>query len=160
KRELEDAVLALTVAGDFVGEPAPLVGYDLIHLATEVGDGLLDPLAHRAKTLFVDGGRAEIHELVRSHSVTILPFLGLAADLWPGAKRRRTQKARPYGIREVYGTEQQNASSQGDRQGLERPSSRRHPRMRTLRPTHDAGGGERGLGDSRMRQPAPPRRPV
>src|SRR5437762_7008711 len=29
KRELEDAVLALTVAGDFVGEPAPLVGYDL-----------------------------------------------------------------------------------------------------------------------------------
>src|SRR2546428_9593708 len=108
KRKLDDTVLAVTVVGDLVGEPALLVGYDLFDLAAQVGDGLLDALAHRAKTLFVDGGRAEIHELVRPHSVTILPFHGLAADLWPGAKRRRTQKARR--SRPVYGTEQQNAS--------------------------------------------------
>ena len=77
------------MVGDLVGESALLVGNDLLDLAAEVGDGLLDSFADRAKTLFVDGGRAEIHELVRSHSVTILPFHGLAADLWPGAKRRR-----------------------------------------------------------------------
>src|SRR5438876_9747408 len=108
QRKLDDTVLTVTVVGDLVSEPALLVGYDLLDLAAQVGDGLLDPLAHRAKTLFVDGGRAEIHELVRSHSLTILPFHGLAADLWPGAKRRRTQKARR--SRQVKGTEHQNAS--------------------------------------------------
>src|SRR2546423_1734686 len=106
--EFDDAVLAVAVVGDLVGEPALLIGYDLVDLAAEVGDGLLDALAHRAKALFVDGGRAEVHELVRSHSVTILPFHGLAADLWPGAKRRRARKTRQ--SRQVYGTEHQNAS--------------------------------------------------
>src|SRR5256885_5050050 len=113
KREFDHAVLAVTVVSDLVGEPALLVGYDLLDLPAEIGDRLLEPLAHRAETLFVDGGRAEIHELVRSHSVTILPFHGLAADLWHGAKRRRTQKARRYGIAEEHGTGQQNGSSQG-----------------------------------------------
>src|SRR5438876_6988689 len=65
QRKLDDTVLAVTVVGDLVGEPAFLVGDDLLDLAAQVGDGLLDTLAHRAKTLFVDGGRAEIHELVR-----------------------------------------------------------------------------------------------
>src|SRR5712692_7152057 len=108
--EFDDTVLAVTVVGDLVGEPALLVGYDLLDLAAEVGDGLLDALAHRAQTLFVDVGRAEVHELVRSHSLTVLPFHGLAADLWPGAKRRRARKARRYDARPVYRTEQQNAS--------------------------------------------------
>src|SRR5256885_11940365 len=108
QREFDDAVLAVTVVGDLVGESALLVGDDLLDLAAEGGDGLLDSFADRAKALFVDGGRAEIHELVRSHSVTILPFHGLAADLWPGAKRRRAQETRR--SRPVYGTEQRNAS--------------------------------------------------
>src|SRR6267378_4318052 len=108
QRKFDDAVLAVTVVGALVSEPTLLVRNDLLDLAAEVGDGLLDPLAHRAEALFVDGGRAEIHELVRAHSLTVLPFHGLAADLWPGAKRRRAQEARR--SRPVYGTGQQNAS--------------------------------------------------
>src|SRR5437867_6275016 len=108
QREFDDAVLAVTVVRDLVGEPALLVGNDFLDLAAEIGDGLLNPLAHRAEALFVDGGRTEVHELVGSHSLTVLPFHGLAADLWPGAKRRRAQKARPSAS--VYGTQQQNAS--------------------------------------------------
>src|SRR5207253_6540012 len=94
QRKFDDAVLAVAVVGDLVGKPAFRDGNDLLDLAAEIGDGLLDALAHRADTLFVDGGRAEIHELVRSHSVTALPFHGLAASLWLGAKRRRARKAR------------------------------------------------------------------
>src|SRR4029079_11661517 len=105
QREFNDAVLAVTVVGDFVGEAALLVGYDLLDLAAKVGDGLLDTLAHRAKTLFVDGRRAEVHELVRSHRLTV-PSPGLAAGLWSGAKRRRVQRTRRYEVGPVYGTGQ------------------------------------------------------
>src|SRR5438093_11891060 len=102
QRKFDDAVLAITVVRDLVGEPALRVGNDLLDLAAEAGDGLLDALAHRAEALFVDGGRAEIHELVRSHLPTV-PFHGLAADLWSGAKRRRARMARRSG--QVYGSE-------------------------------------------------------
>src|SRR2546430_5965401 len=67
QRKLDDTVLAVTVVGDLVGESALLVGDDLLDLAAEGGDGLLDALAHSAEALFVDGRRAEVHELVRSH---------------------------------------------------------------------------------------------
>ena len=67
QREFDDAVLALTVVGDLVGEPSFCDRNDLVDLAAEIGDGLLDALAHRADALFVDGGRAEVHKLVRSH---------------------------------------------------------------------------------------------
>src|SRR5882762_3393698 len=67
QREFDDAVLAVAVVGDLVGEPALLIVYDLLDLAAEIRDGLLDALAHRAETLFVDCGRTEVHELVRSH---------------------------------------------------------------------------------------------
>src|SRR5438874_3812020 len=80
ERKFEDAVLAVPVVGDLVGEPALLVRNDLLDLAAEVGDRLLDPLAHRAQALFVDGRRTEIHELVWTHSLTVLPFHGLAAE--------------------------------------------------------------------------------
>src|SRR5882762_9954122 len=93
QRKFDDTVLAVTVVSDLVGQPALLIGNDLLDLAAEIADRLLDALAHRAEALFVDSGRAEVHELVRSHSV-IVPFPGLAADLWPGAKRRRAQEAR------------------------------------------------------------------
>src|SRR2546423_12576046 len=68
QRKFDDAVLAVAAVGDLVGKPALLVGYDFLDLAAEIGDRLLDPLAHRAKTLFVDGRGADVHELVRSHS--------------------------------------------------------------------------------------------
>src|SRR3989442_1258733 len=71
QRKFDDAVLAVAVVGDLVGEPAFRDGNDLLHLAAEVGDGLLDTLAHRADALFVDGWWAEVHELVWSHSVTV-----------------------------------------------------------------------------------------
>src|SRR6267143_319541 len=62
QREFDDAVLAVTVVGDLVGEPTLLVGDDLVDLAAEGGDRLLDALAHGAEALFVDGRRAEVHE--------------------------------------------------------------------------------------------------
>jgi len=88
QRELDDAVLAVAVVGDLVGETALRVGRGLLDLPAEAVDGLLEPPADRAKALLVGGGRAEIHELVRSHSLSG-PFHGLAAGLRPGAKRRR-----------------------------------------------------------------------
>src|SRR2546427_2863920 len=94
KRELDDAVLAVTVVRDLVREPALGVRNDLLDLAAEVGDGLLEAVAHRAETLLVDGGRAEVHELVWAHLVAGFPFPGLAARPWPGAKRRRGQRPR------------------------------------------------------------------
>src|SRR5205823_12589079 len=47
ERKFEDAVLAVPVVGDLVGEPALLVRNDQIGRAAEVGDRLLDPLADR-----------------------------------------------------------------------------------------------------------------
>jgi hypothetical protein len=67
EREFDDAVLAVTVVGDLVGKPAFRDGNHLLDLAAKIGDGLLDALAYRADALFVDGGRTEVHELVRSH---------------------------------------------------------------------------------------------
>jgi hypothetical protein len=67
KRKFDNAVLTVTVVGDLVGEPAFCDRNDLLDLAAESGDGLLYALAHSADALFVDAGRAEVHELVRSH---------------------------------------------------------------------------------------------
>ena len=38
KREFDDAVLAVTVVGDLVGEPAFRNGNDLLDLAAKIGD--------------------------------------------------------------------------------------------------------------------------
>src|SRR2546430_10330864 len=111
EREFDDAVLAVAVVRDLVGE-APLgEGQNLLHLPTEGSDGLLDALADRAKALFVDGGGTQIHELVWPHWSIDRPFLGLAADLWPGAKRRRGQLPRRMYVADGKEGRKQSASS-------------------------------------------------
>src|SRR6266550_7168797 len=54
KRELDDPVLPVAVVRDLVREPALRRRHDLLDLAAEVADGLLDPLADRADPLFVE----------------------------------------------------------------------------------------------------------
>src|SRR5687768_15570809 len=88
QRKLEDAVVTVTVVLELVCEPAARRWGHLVDLAPEGRDRVLEPLAHSSQPLFVGGRGKEIHELVRPHSVRC-PFPGLAADLWPGAKRHR-----------------------------------------------------------------------
>src|SRR5881396_2760041 len=116
QRELEDAIVAVTVVRDLVGETAAGRRRDLLDLPTEAGDGGLETLAHRAKTLFVGGRGHEVHQLVRSHLIRRIPFPGLAADLWPGAKRRRGTG--PRRSCPLYGSRGRAASSLCHRQGL------------------------------------------
>ena len=73
---------------ELVCEPATCRRRHLVDLAPERGDRVLQPVAHSGQPLFVGGRGEEIHELVWAHSVRF-PFPGLAAGLWPGAKRRR-----------------------------------------------------------------------
>src|SRR2546428_2655960 len=108
EREFDDAVLTVAVVRDLVGK-APLGdGQNLLDLPTEGSDGLLDALADRAEALLLDGRGTEIHELVWPHWAIDRPFLGFAADQWPGAKRRRGQVPRRMYV--VYGRERRNAS--------------------------------------------------
>src|SRR5687768_14718083 len=88
QRELEHAVMTITVVRELVCEPAARRWRHFVDLAPEGGDGVLEPLAHGSKPFFVGGRGKQIHELVGPHSVR-RPFPGLAADLWSGAKRRR-----------------------------------------------------------------------
>src|SRR6266540_1264494 len=88
QRELEHAVVAVTVVRELVCEPPAHRWGHLVDLAAERRDGMLQPLADGRQPFLVGGRGKEIHELVWAHSVG-RPFPGLAAGLWPGAKRRR-----------------------------------------------------------------------
>src|SRR5512140_1497952 len=87
QRELEDAIVAVTVVVDLVGETPARRGRDLFDLAAKRGDRRLETFAHGREALLVGRGGHEIHELVRSHR--LVPFHGFAAGSEPGAKRRR-----------------------------------------------------------------------
>src|SRR2546428_3548971 len=116
QRELEDAIVAVTVVRALVGETATGRRGDLLDLPAEAGDGGLETLADRAKTLFVRGRGHEVHELVRSHLIRRVPFPGFAAGLGPGAKRRRG--AGPRRSCPLYGSRGRAASSLCPRQRL------------------------------------------
>src|SRR6266540_6919224 len=88
QRELEHAVVAVTVVRELVCEPAACRGGHLVDLAAEGRDRVLEPVAYSRQPFLVGGGGKQIHELVGPHSVR-RPFPGLAANLWSGAKRRR-----------------------------------------------------------------------
>src|SRR5438045_9778594 len=64
QRVFEHAVLTITVLSDLVGQAPADRRRDLLDLATERADGLLEPVAHGSQALFVVGGVDEIHELV------------------------------------------------------------------------------------------------
>src|SRR5258708_25262695 len=100
QRVLEDGVLAVTVAADLVCEAAAHRWPDLLDLAAEGADRLLQAVADRGEALLVRGGLDEIHELLWTHEVSPPPFPGIAAgriallrggdeSAWPGAKRDR-----------------------------------------------------------------------
>src|SRR5258708_37862695 len=55
KRELEDAVLAVTVLADLVGEAPADRRSHLLDLAAERADGLLEPVAHGGPGAFARG---------------------------------------------------------------------------------------------------------
>src|SRR5438132_3358241 len=78
QRVLEDAVLAVTVLPDLVGEAPADRRRHLLDLATERADGLLEPVAHGGQTLFVGGGLDEVHELVWTHAAVPPSFPGSA----------------------------------------------------------------------------------
>src|SRR5213592_5145331 len=107
QRELEHPVMSVTVVGELVGEPPARRGSHLVDLAAESRDRVLEPFAHSAEAFLVGGRGKEIHELVGAHSVR-RPFLGFAADLWPGAKRRRGTY--PRRSRTLYGMDGTEAS--------------------------------------------------
>src|SRR4026209_3006369 len=88
KRELEHAVVAVPVVRELVCEPAACRWGHFVDLAAEGRDRVLEPVAHSRQPFLVGGGGEQGHGLVGPHSVR-RPFPGLAADLWPGAKRRR-----------------------------------------------------------------------
>src|SRR6266851_6941557 len=111
ERELEDAVVAVAVVRDLVGEAPAGRGRDLVDLAAEAGDGRLETFADRGKTLFVGGRGDEVHELVRSQDRQC-PFHGFAAGLRPGAKRRRGLV--PWRSRELYLSRAGEASPHSD----------------------------------------------
>src|SRR5687768_4899399 len=79
ERELDHGVLALTVVRELVGETAPHRGRDLLDLAAESADRLLEAVAHRGQALFVGGGLDEVHELVWTHVFAPPPLHGIAA---------------------------------------------------------------------------------
>src|SRR5437016_2652598 len=98
ERVLEDAVLAVAVLADLVGEAPADRRRDLVDLATERADGLLEPVAHGREALFVGGRLDEIHELVWAHAVVPPSFPGSAADVvgsrqWGRAALVRCEKA-------------------------------------------------------------------
>src|ERR1700716_3680363 len=98
KRVLEDAVLAVTVLADLVGEAPADRRRHLLDLAAERADGLLEPLAHGGQTRLVGGGLDEVHELVWTHAVVPPSFPGSAADVvgsrqWGRAALVRGEKA-------------------------------------------------------------------
>src|SRR5688500_20301290 len=79
QRELEHAVMTVTVVLELVCEPAARRWGHLVDLAPESRDRVLEPLAHRRKPVLVGGRGKEIHELVRSHAIRCT-YPGLAAD--------------------------------------------------------------------------------
>src|SRR5438132_10607281 len=81
ERVLEDAVLAVAVLADLVGKAPADRRRDLVDLATERADGLLEPVAHGSQPLFVGGRLDEVHELVWTHAVVPPSFPGSAADV-------------------------------------------------------------------------------
>src|SRR2546428_1715804 len=98
ERVLEDAVLAVAVLADLVGEAPADRWRHLVDLATERADGLLEPVAHGSQALFVGGRLDEIHELVWAHAVVPPSFPGSAADVvgsrqWGRAALVRCEKA-------------------------------------------------------------------
>src|ERR1700687_3351739 len=115
QRELEHTVVTITVVRELVCEPAARRRGHLIDLAAEGRDRVLEPLAHSVQPFLVGGRGKEIHHFVRAHSVGI-PFPGLAADLWPGAKRRHGTG--PRRSRTLYGMRRPRASRLGVRPGL------------------------------------------
>src|SRR6266849_681734 len=116
QRELQNAVMAVTVVRDLVCE-APAGGRcDLVDLAAEAGDGGLQSLADRVEALFVRRWGDEVHELVGAHLYRHCPFLGFAAGPGPGAKRRRGTG--PRRSRELYLSRTRGASRLLDRPGL------------------------------------------
>src|SRR3977135_4165477 len=117
QRELEHTVVTITVVREFVCEPAAGWRSHLVDLPTERRDGVLEPLAHSVQPFLVGGRGKEIHHFVGAHSVRF-PFPGLAAGLWPGAKRRRG--TRPRRSRALYGMRRPEASRLSVRPGLAR----------------------------------------
>src|SRR4030088_1801642 len=119
QRELEHTVLAVPVARELVWEPTARRRGHLVDLPAERRDRVLEPLAHSVQPFLVGGRGKEIHHFVRAHSVAF-PFPGLAADLWPGAKRRRGTC--PRRSRTLYGMSRLEASRLSVRHGLAWPA--------------------------------------
>src|SRR5438045_1543482 len=98
QRVFEPAVLTITVLSDLVRQAPADRRRDLLDLATERADGLLEPVAHGSQALFVGGGLDEIHELVWTHAAIPPSFPGSAADVlgsrqWGRAALVRCEKA-------------------------------------------------------------------
>src|SRR5882672_2691005 len=117
QRELEHTVVAVTVVRELVREPAARRWGHLVDLAPESRDRVLEPFAHSRQPFLVGRRGKEIHELVWAHSVSC-PFPGLAADRWPGAKRRRDTY--PRRSRTLYGMGRTEVSRWTVRSGLAR----------------------------------------
>src|SRR5712692_1037737 len=117
QRELEHPVMTVTVVGELVGEPATRWRGHFVDLAAEGRDRVLQSFAYGGEPFLVGGRGKEIHELVRPHSIQH-PFHGFAADLWPGAKRRRGTF--PRRSRTLYGMDRTKASRWTVRRGLAR----------------------------------------
>src|ERR1700716_1343445 len=117
QRELEHTVMTITVVRELVCEPAACWRRYLVDLPTERRDRVLEPVADSIQPFLVGRRGKEIHHFVRAHSVRF-PFPGLAAGLWPGAKRRRG--IRPRRSRTLYGMRRPEASRLSVRPGLAR----------------------------------------
>src|SRR6266850_8323276 len=100
QQELEDAVVAVAVVRDLVGQATACGRRGLVDLSAETGDGGLKALADRAEALFVGRWGHEVHELVGAHIFRPCPFPGFAAGTRPGAKRSRGTG--PRRSRELY----------------------------------------------------------